>query len=178
LDGRLYSIVMEIVARSNDAKKAVRAKKILERFQKSITSSSSSSSSTTSSSNLRGMYFSVLNACAHATKDATAQDKLNAFQIALQVWNDVRKDSSTVKVNSSMAGIFLVACRNLLPEGSKRDDIVQRVFDDCCHRGIINDFVLSELDALTNGTTQLRWFGGFIADGIRIKQEWKRNVQR
>lgn len=170
-DERLYSTVVGIVARSKDPQKATRAKRIIDRFRKT-------SSAPATPVALRSMYQSLLGACAYPTKDATAQDKLNAFAIALQAYNELRNDTSTIELDSSMAGVFLMACRTLLPEGSKRDEVVQKVFDDCCHRGIVDDYILNELDGLTTGATQLQWLGGFIEDGVRVKQEWRRNVNK
>ncbi|KAG7366231.1 PPR: pentatricopeptide repeat domain containing protein [Nitzschia inconspicua] len=167
-DEQLYNAVIGMVARSKDPQKATRIQKIMDRFQKSTQPSDSI---------LRRMYFSQLSACAHVTKDATPEDKLAAFQIASQIWNMLKSDTSPgLSMDSSMAGMFLIACRTLLPKSEKRDKLVHTVFDECCQRGIVNDFVLNELDGVTDEATQLQWFGGFIEDGVRMKKEWRRNV--
>jgi hypothetical protein len=166
-DERLYNIVMSLVARSKDPQKAVRIQRMLQRLQKATTLQKGS---------LRRMYYSQLSACAYVTKDSTAQDKAAAFDIASDTWNTLKSDTG-MNVDSAVAGMFLMACRTLLEPSPQRDAVVQAAFDECCQRGIVNHFVLDELEGLTDGVTQLQWFGGLLEDGVRIKKEWQRNVE-
>jgi hypothetical protein len=164
-DERLYNTVIGIIARSKDNQKATRIKRMIDRFEKA---------SDPSLEALSRFNASLLKACAFT--DGTAEEKLAAFQIALGVLGELRKGSNGMELDVSTAGMFLKACRNLMPEGSKRDEVVQSVFDDCCSRGIVGDFVVNELEMLLSGSMQLELLGGFIEDGVRIKKEWRRNV--
>jgi pentatricopeptide repeat protein len=162
-DGRLYSAALNVIARSTDPRKATKARQLVERFQKN----------SGGSEYMNGLYRSVLSACAYT--DGTPEEKFEAFQIALGVLKELRTRPD-LKLNSSSAGLFLKACANLMPQGPKRDELVKGVFEDCCNRGIVNEFVVDALGGVSSDKLQLELVGGIICYGVRIRKEWSRNV--
>lgn len=78
--------------------------------------------------------------------------KVAVLPIALGVWNELRKESNELEPNAWTANMFVKACCNLMPEGSKRDEVVQRVFEDCCSRGIVSDYVVDELQKILSSS--------------------------
>jgi hypothetical protein len=170
-DGRLYTTALNIISRSNDSKKAANAKRVFDRYQKIVDEAGDDGTKF-----LESMYRSILSACAY-TRGTTPEENFEAFQIALGVLKQLRTHPN-LTFNSSSAGLFLKACTSLMPEGQKRDDLVKGVFEDCCKRGIVNEFVINALDGAASDKLQLELVGGFISDGIRIRKEWARNASQ
>mmetsp|Transcript_10932 Transcript_10932/g.19617 ORF Transcript_10932/g.19617 Transcript_10932/m.19617 type:complete len:603 (-) Transcript_10932:2160-3968(-) len=165
LDERLYKMGLKIIGYCNDPKKATVAKRIVGRFQKSLDSGVGIPDR---------LYYFVLVASAYT--DGSPMEKLEAFQIALEALKALR-NSQEDGLDSSSAGMFVKACRRLMLEGRKRDDIVKEVFADFCRRGIVNEFVLDEIEKTASGALQLELFGGFVEDiRVKIRKEWARNV--
>ena len=169
-DGRLYSTALNIISRSNDSKKAVKAKQVFDRYQKIANEAGGDPTQF-----MESMYRSILSACAY-TRGDTPEENFEAFQIALGVLKELRTHPN-LTFNSSSAGLFL-KCTNLMPEGTKRDDLIKGVFEDCCKRGIVNEFVIDALDGAASDKLQLELVGGFISDGVRIRKDWARNATR
>ena len=73
--------------------------------------------------------------------------------------------------------MFLKACANLMPASPKRDSVVGSVFRNCCDEGLVNDFVLKELDRAGSKALQLELLGGLLVDDVKLPNEWSRNVR-
>jgi hypothetical protein len=82
----------------------------------------------------------VLLAC---SEDATAPDA--AFRVAVQVFNDIR--AMTDGPDQVSFGNML-RCAKLLPDGDRRDALVQSTFQLCCKRGFVNSFVIRDLQSV------------------------------
>jgi hypothetical protein len=163
-----------VVARDRtDAKKAVRAQRLLERLE------------TLGAANLYA-YQRVLNACAFTPKAASAADKLAAFTIAVdcfkkaiaqQAQSEPPRQRWTRSHPSSIYGQFLAACHALLPAANpKRDALVEAAFGQCCAVGHVNDYVLDQLQRAASDALVLRLLGGFLEDGVAVPAAWSANV--
>mmetsp|Transcript_27508 Transcript_27508/g.60524 ORF Transcript_27508/g.60524 Transcript_27508/m.60524 type:complete len:541 (+) Transcript_27508:254-1876(+) len=156
-DERIYRLALGIVGRSKDSKKAVRANRMLQKYD---------------GVSLYLNYL-VLKACAYT--NGNSQEKFEAFQVALGILKYLRS-SPELRIESSITGMFIKACNKLMPASPKRDDIVKKIFQECCTQGLVNDFVLNEFELASSETLQLDVLGGFSVDGVNIPEKWSRNV--
>ena len=212
-DLRLINTALSVIARCEDPKKATRARRIVEKYMilnkqqqeggnNDASSSSSSSASAKASSSgkiipSKSTYLNLLNGCASTSKvtSVSPEDKLAAFQIAVQTFNELRSSSSTSggsrsgddddedvvvedfpSLTSSHIAMFLRSCASLLPPSKKRDAVVEKVFMQCCKEGLLNQFVTIELQGAASQELQLKMFGGFLEDGVKLPDEWSRNI--
>jgi pentatricopeptide repeat protein len=83
----------------------------------------------------------VMNACAFTTGDEDAEKR--AFQIAVQVLTEVTNDGSKFSVASNIFAWFFQACGRLRIDKALKEENLQRAFDVCCAKGLVNDFVLA-----------------------------------
>ena len=161
----VYRMAMDVIGWSKDPKKAAKAQRILRKQSRPTLD----------------VYVSVLKACSGT--HGTSQEKFAAFQIALGVLKDLRAHSDSdasehahIGLTSSTMGLFLQSCHRLMPEGPKRDELVTKVFKECSEKGLVNEFVLDEFEAVASETIQLQILGGFSVDGVSIPESWSRNV--
>lgn len=163
---KVLSAAMAAISRAQDSNKAVKAQRILERLKEDAAENSDA---------LTIFPFkSLMNACAYTV--GTPEDKLAAFQIAVDTLNEIRS-SPELKVNSSIFGLFLRACGKLMPPTKKRDAVIDNVFRMCCNDGCLNDYVLKEFKNAASEALQLKILGGFLEDGVHIPDEWSRNAE-
>jgi pentatricopeptide repeat protein len=158
-DERLYRMALGIVGRSKDPKKAVRAKRIFGKYTGPLLSNR--------------LHYHLLMSCAFT--DGDSEVKFDAFQTALGVMKELRS-SSELEIDSAITGMFIKACNNLMPEGSKRDDLVKKIFQDCCRQGLVNEFVLGEFGKAASESLQLEILGGYSVDDISIPKSWSDNI--
>mmetsp|Transcript_3274 Transcript_3274/g.7771 ORF Transcript_3274/g.7771 Transcript_3274/m.7771 type:complete len:527 (-) Transcript_3274:1566-3146(-) len=151
----IFRMALELIMLSKDSKKASKANRILGKLHAPT----------------HDMYVSVLKAC--ASTYGNADTKHEAFQVALGVIKELRANGQST---SSTTGLFLQVCHRLMPQGSKRDDLVIKIFNDCSEEGLVSEFVLDEFEAATTEATQLEVLGGFSVDGVSIPESWSRNV--
>jgi pentatricopeptide repeat protein len=156
-DERIYRMALGIIGRCKDSKKAVRANRMLQKY------------------NGESLYlqYLVLKACAYT--DGNSEDKFEAFQVALGIIKKLRS-TSQVEIDSSITGMFIKACNKLMPAGRKRDDIVKKMFQDCCTNGLVNDFVLNEFALASSDSLRLEILGGSNAESFDVPGDWNRNV--
>jgi Pentatricopeptide repeat domain len=164
LDLRIFNTVLSTVARSKDSKKAKRALRLVEKMKKSEDPSLSPTVFT---------YYSLLSACAHTI--GNADENLAAFQIAIATVNELR-ESKEYDSDSGCMGMFLRSCANLMPPSRKRDAVVEKMFQQCCAEGLLNDFVLKEFERAASEELQLQTLGGFLEDGVQLPDGWSSNV--
>eukprot|EP00536_Pseudo-nitzschia_multiseries_P009406 jgi/Psemu1/306490/fgenesh1_kg.261_\ len=156
-DERIYRLALGIVGRTRDSKKAARANRLLHKYNgKSLY-----------------LHYLVLKACAYT--DGDSKEKFEAFQVALSIFKEV-KSSPELGVDSSIAGMFIKACNKLMPAGPKRDDIVKKVFQDCCAQGFVNNFVLNEFGRASSESLRLELLGESSTDDATIPEQWSRSV--
>jgi pentatricopeptide repeat protein len=163
LDGRTYNVALYIISRSRDSKKAVRARRILDKMMELKDRKIQVNSRA---------YYNLLSACAFTI--GSPGENLEAFQIAVDSLKELR-ESRQLKPDSSCYGMFLKACANLMPESRKRDAVVENVFRKCCADGLVDQLVLTEFERASSAALQLEIIGGFL-DDVRIPEEWGKNV--
>ena len=162
LDGRSYSAALSVIARSKDSKKAVRAKRMVEKIEKD------------ESVNPKvWTYFTLLSSCAHTI--GSPEENFEAFQIAVDTLQFMRA-SIDFQPDSGCYGMFLKACANLMPQSRKRDELVENVFRKCCKVGLLTEFVLNEFERAASEELQLEILGGFLEDSVKLPDEWSSNV--
>jgi hypothetical protein len=122
---------------------------------------------------------SLLQACSHVPSEAAPDEKLEAFTIALEVFNGVTAESQTEQQSRTYAW-FLRACRTLLAGTAerKRDAVVEAAFRRACTAGVVNTAILKSLSAVASDACMLRLLGGFLEDGIETPPEWSRHCTR
>jgi hypothetical protein len=109
----------------------------------------------------------VLNACVHMIAD-DPRDRLAAFQIAADTFQKHQDHA-----DSSLYGQLLEATANLMV---KRDATAESIFTQCCQAGLVNDYVLEQLERAASGKLLLQLLGGFLEDGVQLPADWSRNV--
>lgn len=162
---RTLTAAVAVVAKDRtDSKKAVKAKRIFDRIEHF---------------NLYAVQC-LLKACAYTARSSEATDKLAAFQIAIDAFNQARQLQGQTPQKaadcSSIYGLFLCACHNLMPATKKRDAVLESSFRQCCAAGYVNDFVLEQLERAASDELVLKLLGGFFEDGVEPPAEWSRNV--
>ena len=78
----------------------------------------------------------------------SSQDKLRAFQIAAQTYNDIRK-CENVQPDSYTYAFWFKCCNNLLPEGDLRTKGLTLAFEQCKSDGLVSSETLRRLLAGT-----------------------------
>jgi pentatricopeptide repeat protein len=157
-DETTYTNALEIISRCRDSKKAIRANRILQKYN---------------GAESPVLKYLVLQAC--ASTEGNSEEKFAAFQVALGILKELRS-SSEHGIDSSTTGMFIKSCSKLMPVGSKRDEIVKKVFRECCEQGLVNDYVLNQFELATSEGVQLEILGGFSVDGASIPDSWSRSV--
>ena len=156
----LQTAVAAMSRDKSDPLKAVRAARLVERMEAEAISPQPS------------VYKSLLNACAHTSPRADPEDKLSAFQVALDAFNKLKSSDRDDRVY----GQLLRTAGALLPAGSKRDAVVDDMFGRCCEAGKASDYVLNQFSSVASDKLVLRRMGGFFEDGVKPPDEWDRNV--
>jgi pentatricopeptide repeat protein len=162
LDGRSYSAALSVMSRSKDAKKASRAKRIMEKMENDRDVKPTGWN-----------YYTLLSACAFTR--GSAEENFEAFQIAVNTLKFMRA-SEEYQPDSGSYGMFLKACANLMPPSRKRDEVVENVFRKCCSVGLLTEFVLNEFEQAASEELQLEVLGGFLEDSVKLPDEWSVNV--
>ena len=88
-------------------------------------------------------YNAVLMAC---SEDPTPT-KMDAFTIAIRVFNELRQ---TREGPDHVSFGNLLRCANLLPDGEQKEALVRSTFQLCCQRGSVNAFVIRDLQAASS----------------------------
>jgi hypothetical protein len=167
---------------SRDPQKAVRAKRVLDKWLQQDEKDNNDNSS--SPYLYSQAYKSILTACAYTHPTAGPEDKLAAFQIALDTLQEIQDKSSktnnaVITADSRVYGLFVRACGNLLSNERKRDAVLETIFGQCCRDGYANDYVMRELERAASDELLLKLLGGFLEDGVTIPESWSRSaVQR
>jgi hypothetical protein len=128
-------------------------------------------------------YNYVLNCAASCV--GNAGDKLKAFHIATQTYNDLRKAEYT-QPDSYTYSFWIKGANNLLPEGELREKCIKLSFEQCQRDGLVTSSVLRRLLAgtPTNVVADILGFGT-NASPARYRQltledlppQWSRNTR-
>jgi len=137
--------------------------------------------------------------------EVTPNEKMEAFKIAVETLNHIRRDGQGDNDNSSndddnaaaddddddstkqdkiqpnhvTYGLFLKCCGTLLPQGNaKRDAVIENVFRKCCREGLMSDFVLESFRRAASDDLCIKILGGDVEDMdvLRLPVEWGANV--
>ena len=86
-------------------------------------------------------YNAVLHACSESLH-IEGIPRLDAFKVAVTVFNEMRKDNE--ELDHVTFGNML-RCASLLPEGEKRNALIETTFRLCCESGFVNSYVIRDL---------------------------------
>lgn len=126
-------------------------------------------------------YNALLFACSSVADSPSSNDRKQTLQIALSTFDTLRTGSKDIHPDHVSFGNML-RCAKLLPEGhAKRDSWIQSAFQLCCQRGLLNSFVLSDLQLASSAELLERLLGNgalSLDEPIsidRLPAEWSRN---
>lgn len=119
----------------------------------------------------------LLEVCASA-KNGEREIKNEAFQIAAQAFQDFREANDFGPVNNMTYRLILECCSNLLPPGKKQVQAIERIFQNCCRDGLVDEVVLGHLRQWVPFTTYKRILGNKV-DGLQntLPAKWSRNFK-
>jgi hypothetical protein len=152
---RAYKAAIQVISRTRDPKKAQTVRKLVQHLEPTNMDV--------------GTRKHVLRSCA-CTRSRDPEDRRAAFQIAVETFNELKQQQ-----DSSAVSLFLKAT-GLLPPSRKRDAVIEGVFSKCCQEGLATDFILQDFRHMASDELQLKVLGGFFEDGVKIPDEWSRNV--
>jgi hypothetical protein len=164
-------LVINAIAKSESPSKAEEAEAILHRMRKAYAEGNLDAKPNTRTLS------TILNACAYT--DGNEREKMAAFKVSRRVFKEVLGGDSG-NPNQIVFATFLKCC-TLVPAGSKRDELVESIFHDCCKRGFVDLKVIVNLRRLLSPTTLQKLLEGTVlARGmVRIEDipsEWTVNL--
>jgi pentatricopeptide repeat protein len=136
-NARTYSLVMNIWSKLDASDKADQTLQILKRTEERGRQNRLSLPHKPNDF----LHAIVMNACAFTTGDGDAEKR--AFQIAVQVLTEVISDCSTISAASNIFAWFFRACSRLNVDKALKEENLERAFDICRAKGLVNDFVLA-----------------------------------
>jgi len=126
-----YNIVIKALARSGGMKSIQYAERIVERLERH----SDVQPDTTT-------YSSLINCCAYY--HGPPEGRTEALAVALRTFKKLCKADGE-RPNSVTYGTLFKAVDNLAKIGSDRDDLIRKLFRQCCEGGQVDGFVLSQV---------------------------------
>lgn len=169
---RTCNAAIAAMSRTRDPQKAVRAQRLVQRMQNNDGDNDNSSSNKqyACKPNLT-TYRNLLNTCAYSGAEANTspEERLAAFQIAVETLNQIRQQyphdevqqnrqksqPQPQQLDSGIYSLFLRACANLMPSNRKRDAVVESVFSKCCKDGLVNDAILRDFERTASEELQV-----------------------
>jgi hypothetical protein len=98
-------------------------------------------------------YNAVLRACAE-TVDANDEDRMDAFKIAVQSFNELRSLPSCKEKEQQgpdhVSFGNMLRCAALIPNGVPKDSFIRSTFQLCCQSGFVNEFVIRDLQLVAS----------------------------
>lgn len=177
-DSRSYGLVLSAWSKSNSPEKARQAATLLRRMEKERSSGNFSLKVD------EHAYSLVINTCAFCNDDIALE--VEAFEIALSLFEEMIESPSAPAPTSLTYGWFIQACGRLRAEESHRMTALEKAFRRCCEDGLLNDFVLHRL----KGATTEANFWDLIGTGVKSREpvkskvslerlpvEWRRNIK-
>jgi len=119
----------------------------------------------------------ILHACSREEIDdnvTAANRSPKALQIALQAFDHI-KTSKNFKANSATYHLLLIISRRLILDDEERRKAVQDIFVKCCHDGLVNGSIVTELYRAMPEIS----FGSVMGDSLdvnNIPNNWTRNA--
>ena len=201
---QVYNAVLNTISRSKEegdgdkednAGKAQKAKELLSQLR--------NSEEPEMKPNLRS-YNLVMSACAFSrcstsTSRASTKAKANVCKIAIETFNELRSDNSSVddisgplKPDHITYGMFLKVCGKFMPKtkrhtlddddddddmdsstpgvsSNKRENVIENIFRKCCADGMVNEFVISEFSKAASKDLRMKMLGTYDVRGMKMK---------
>lgn len=153
---RTYAIALQALSHHAQCpRKAQKAKSILSRFAKPPSVSA---------------VRSAIRSCATVPVDSFPEDKLEAFQIGMEIYQ-------TAEHKERLHGNALQLAANLLPPGSEKLDVLAKaLFTAATSDGTANEFCVMQFRRAASPSLQLQMFGGDFDDLLQLPKEWSRHV--
>ncbi len=124
-------------------------------------------------------YGTILNACAYTDSD-NKKDKAAAFKIARRCFKEIINGSNG-QPNSMAFSLFLSACLKLVPPGTKRDQLIASVFDECCKQGMVDVGVINNIRRSSPHLRKQLLHNANLENGFikinNIPKQWRSNLQ-
>jgi Pentatricopeptide repeat domain/PPR repeat len=125
-------------------------------------------------------YNAVLLACAESKfVEEFEQSSKEALKVAVTIFNELRSESVDEPDHVSFGN--MLRCSNLLPLGSQKDALVTSIFQLCCQRGFVNQFILRDLRLVASDEVWKSLLGCKVDDEVAIEQlpaSWRRATTR
>eukprot|EP00977_Amphora_coffeiformis_P001907 scaffold362_cov176-Amphora_coffeaeformis.AAC.33 len=158
-DTRSYSLLLSAISKSTGHDKARKALDVINRMKEQIRRGNQGVTMD------EHHYSLAINACAFSNADIDSE--VEAFQIATKLFEEVM-NTPDLQPTSLTFGWFIQACGRLRVPEAIRNAYIERAFNLCCERGLVNDFVLRRL--LGAGPEDL--LGKLLAP-LKISSSWK-----
>ena len=126
-----YNIVIKALARSGDMNSIKYAERIVERLERRTDLRPDTTT-----------YSSLINCCAYY--NGPAEGRREALDIALRTFNKLC-DADGEGPNNVSYGTLFKSINNLTSVGQGRNELLRKLFQQCCQEGQVDGFVLSQL---------------------------------
>ena len=166
-----YSSVLDVLAKSKQPDKAVKAKALLDQML--------NMSDAIGNTKLSAIPFNtVLNACAFSATGTSDDEQKAALQVAVQVLKLMR--AHDIRPDSVSYGNLLSCFANLMPPGRSRDDMALQIFGRCCEEGLVNDFVWVKVRKAASYSALQGQLDRPLRsiDVASLPRSWRRNIRR
>mmetsp|Transcript_18095 Transcript_18095/g.27119 ORF Transcript_18095/g.27119 Transcript_18095/m.27119 type:complete len:100 (+) Transcript_18095:1965-2264(+) len=91
-----------------------------------------------------------------------------------------QRNNKSWPTSSMTFSLFILSCLKLVPPGTKRDQLVASVFDECCSRGLVDTKVIHEIRKFSPKLKNQILQGANLENGIvntnDIPEHWRSNV--
>lgn len=137
-NGRTYSLVMNIWSKLDASDKAEQALRLLRHAQERAQHNRFSVISSRPNDFLHSI---VINTCAFTKGEENIEKR--AFEIAVECLTEVIQEDSKISASSKTFAWFFQACSHLNVPQELKDENLERAFDVCRSKGLVNDFALA-----------------------------------
>ena len=170
-----YNAVINAFARCSSPTKAVDAEVILDTMIDSYNNGNREAKP-----NMR-TYGTLLNACAYA-HGGSNQENAATFKVARRCFKEALNGGKTDKPNSIVFSLFIISCLNLVPPGTKRDQLIVSVFDECCKRGLVDGRIVMDIRKSSPVLRRQLLESSNLMDGYvhinDIPVKWRSNIRQ
>ena len=120
----------------------------------------------------------VLNACAFT--EGNQKEKAAAFKVARRCFKEALSGNHG-QPSSLDFSLFILSCQNLVPAGTKRDQLIASVFDECCKRGLVSTRIIIDIrrssPTLRKKLLQTANLENGIIQNNDIPMQWRSNLR-
>jgi hypothetical protein len=129
-------------------------------------------------------YNAVLLACSEsASVSQDGEERKDALKLAVTIFNDLRSANQNGCELDHVSFGNMLRCSKLLPDDSShRDELIKSVFQLCCERGFVNQFILRDLYGVALEELRQELLGTTISlEDVSMEMlpsSWQRNVNQ